>query len=121
MTQTIGESREQWGMDVWNEAEKHANALKHDREPFYIVYAAKQDRKEPGKFRQAFRFYRQIPPKILGLLVWKVDHPKGIFELVPELSLPPDVPVDPTLLSEKKEDSFTSIMEVGEKMGVLLS
>lgn len=118
---TISEGREAWGMDVWKKAEEFANQLKSDDKPFYVVFAAKQDKSNPNAFRQAFRFYRQRPPKILGLLVWFVDHMKGIFRLVPELSIPADVPLDPDLLSTKKEDSFGSLMEVGESMGVVLS
>ncbi len=121
MVQEIGESREQWGWDVWHQAEAIANDLKSDTKPFYIVFAAKQDRNKPGAFRQGFRMYRQKPPKLIGILVWKVDHPKGVFELVPELSIPPDVPLDPELLSTKSSDASQTLMEVGQKMGVLLS
>jgi hypothetical protein len=119
--QTIGESREAWGRDVWAKAEQFANALKNDKKPFFIVYAAKQDKSRPGVFRQSFRSYRQKPPKIIGLLVWYVDNVKGIFKLVPDLSIPPDVPLDPSLLSTKSEDAFPELMEVGQEMGVLLS
>jgi hypothetical protein len=121
MVQEIGESREQWGLDVWRAAEEIANNLKSDTKPFYIVFAAKQDRAKPGAFRQGFRMYRQKPPKLIGVLVWFVDNSKGIFELVPELSIPPDVPIDESLLSTKSEDASQAIMEVGQKMGVLLS
>lgn len=121
MAQEIGESITAWGTDVWRQAEEMANNLKSDVKPFYIVYAAKQDKSQPWKFRQAFRMYRQRPPKLLGILVWYVDNAQGIFQLVPELSLPPDVPLDPTLLSTDSKDSFASIAEVGQSMGVLLS
>lgn len=121
MAQEIGESREQWGKDVWAKAEEMANRLKSDVKPFYIVYAAKQDKAQPGVFRQSFRLYRQRPPKIIGLLVWYVDNAQGIFQFVPELSIPPDVPLDPALLSKDSKDSSTALMEVGESMGVLLS
>lgn len=119
--QEIGESREQWGLSVWRQAEDIANNLKSDTEPFYIVFAAKQDRNKEGTFRQGFRMYRQKPPKLIGVLVWYVDNSKGIFELVPELSIPPDVPLDESLLSTNSSDASTAIMEVGQKMGVLLS
>ncbi len=99
MAQEIGESREAWGMDVWAKAEEFANNLKSDVRPFYIVYAAKEDKGQPGVFRQSFRFYRDRPPKIIGLLVWYVDNAQGIFQFVPELSIPPDVPLDQQLLS----------------------
>lgn len=119
--QEIGESREQWGRDVWAQAEAFASNLKNDREPFYIVFAAKQDKYSPGAFRQSFRCYRQRPPKMLGILVWYVDNAKGEFRLVPELSIPPDVPLDETLLSKDSKDSSPELMEVGQKMGILLS
>lgn len=121
MAQEIGESREQWGQAVWAQAEEIANTLKSDEKPFYIVFAAKQDKASPGTFRQAFRMYRQKPPKLIGVLVWYVDNAKGIFRLMPELSIPPDVPIDPSLLSKDSKDSSTAIMEVGQSMGVLLS
>lgn len=121
MAQEIGESREAWGLDVWHKAEDIANNLKNDPKPFYIVYAAKEDKNQPGTFRQAFRMYRQRPPKLLGILVWYVDNAQGIFQIVPELSIPPDVPLDPLLLSEEKGDMSQSLMEVGQSMGVLLS
>ena len=115
------EARESWGKDVWAKAEEFANNLKQDREPFYIVYAAKQDKINSGIFRQSFRFYRQKPPKIIGLLVWYVDHANGKFDFVPELSIPPDVPLDESLLSQERSDQSVRIMEVGQSMGVLLS
>jgi hypothetical protein len=121
MTQEMGESREAWGRDVWAKAEEFANGLKSDREPFYVVFAAKQDKANPGAFRQSFRFYRQKPPKIIGLLVWYVDHANGKFDFVPELSIPPDVPLDESLLSQERSDQSVRIMEVGQSMGVLLS
>ncbi len=121
MAQEIGESREKWGQDVWAQAEEYANNLKHDREPFYIVFCAKPDKNQPNQFRQAFRFYRQPPPKVIGLLVWRVDHANGIFEFVPGLSIPPDVPIDTSLLSKDKADELPSVMEQGEKMQVLLA
>ena len=121
MAQEIGESREQWGRDVWAKAEEFAGNMKSDRKPFYVVFAAKQDKANPGVFRQSFRFYRQVPPKILGLLVWYVDNTKGEFRFMPELSIPPDVPLDESLLSHDSKDASPALMEVGQKMGVLLS
>ena len=121
MVQFLGESREAWGKDVWAKAEAFANDLKSDRQPFYIVFAAKQDKSQPGLFRQAFRFYRQKPPKVIGLLVWYVDHVNGVFKFMPDLSIPPDVPLDTNLMSHDTKDMSPALMEVGEKMGVLLS
>lgn len=121
MAQEIGESREQWGLAVWKQAEEIANRLKSDKKPFYIVFAAKEDKSSPGTFRQAFRMYRQRPPKLIGVLVWYVDNSQGIFRLETDLSIPPDVPIDPSLLSKDSKDASESLMEVGQSMGVLLS
>ncbi len=121
MSQEIGESRDAWGMDIWCKAEEYASSFKSDREPFYIVFAAKQDKHYSGMFRQSFRFYRQKPPKIIGLLVWYVDNVKGIFQFMPELSIPPDVPLDESLLSKDSKDAFPEVMEAGQKARVLLA
>lgn len=121
MAQELGESRDAWGKDVWAKAEDFANSFKRDVKPFYIVFAAKQDKANPGVFRQSFRFYRQRPPKIIGLLVWYVDNTQGIFQFVPDLSIPPDIPLDPSLLSTDEKDVFPEVMEAGRKMGILLS
>lgn len=121
MAQEIGESREAWGQNVWAQAEDIAANLKRDPEPFYIVFCAKEDKGRPGTFRQAFRMYRQRPPKLIGVLVWFVDNSKGEFRFVPELSIPPDVPIDPSLLSKDSKDASSELMEVGRSMGVLLS
>lgn len=119
--QEIGESREQWGRDVWAKAEEIAHSMKSETDPFYIVFAAKQDRQYDGAFRQAFKIYRQRPQKLIGLLVWYVDNVDGIFSFVPELSIPPDVPLDESLLSQDSEDAFPEIMKIGQQMGILLS
>ena len=126
MTNTIGEGREAWGMKVWAMAEDFANSMKHETKPFYIVYAAKHDKNASqklgvGAFKQTMKAYYKKPPKILGLLVWFVNNPMGIFEFQPDLSFPPDVPVDPKLLSEKASDALPSVMEKGKQMNVLLS
>jgi len=121
MAQEIGESREAWGKAVWAQAEDIASNLKHDVKPFYIVFAAKEDKGQPGVFRQSFRMYRDRPPKLFGILVWYVDNAQGIFQLVPELSIPPDVPLDDSLLSKDSKDTSAAIAEVGQSMGVLLS
>jgi hypothetical protein len=126
MAQEIGESRETWGRDVMKMAEDFANNMKSQSEPFYIVYACKYDApnsKKYGKsiFKQAIKAYKQKPSAMLGILVWYVDHTKSEFRFCPELSAPPDVPVDPKLLSEKASDALPTVMAKGQSMNVLLS
>lgn len=125
MAQEIGESREVWGRDVMQMAENFAKNTKSDK-PFYIVYAAKYDpnaSKDAGRgaFRQTFKAYHQRPPKILGVLVWFVNHSLGQFDFVPELSSPPDLPLDPSLLSDRSEDQSVRVMNQAQDVGVLLS
>jgi len=119
--QEIGESREQWGKDVVKMVEDFANKMDKEVRPFYVVYACKSDRKNPSVFHQTIKAYYSRPPPIIGILVWYVNHPMGDFRFVPELSAPPDVPLDPNLLSDKVSDTFGSIASKGEKLGVLLS
>jgi hypothetical protein len=121
MTQTIGEAREEWGLKVWQMVEDFAENMKKEQKPFYIVYAAKPDTTYKGCFRQAIKAYYHKPPKLLGILVWYVDNAKGIFEFSSKLSAPPDIPVDPELLSEKPQDASERVMEQGERLNVLLS
>jgi len=121
MVQQLGESREAWGHDVWAQAEAFGNSMKHEVKPFYIVYACKPDTSNRGVFRQTFRAYYQRPPAIIGILVWYVNHPTGQFEFVPELSSPPDIPVDERLLSDKACDASERVMQQGKQLNVLVS
>ncbi len=126
MPQEIGESREQWGWDVWHKAEEIANNMKSEEKPFYIVFACKQDKNlsamyKTGVYKQAFKIYSKRPKPILGILVWYVDNSLGKFEFVPELSAPPDIPLDPNLLSDKASDASSRVMEQGQKLGSILS
>ncbi len=121
MAQEIGESREAWGRDVMKMAEDFASGMKSRKEPFYIVYACKPDTNQPGMFRQAFKAYSQKPPALLGILVWYVNHSNGEFRFLPELSAPPDVPLDPELLSDKASDASERVAEQGYKLHALVS
>lgn len=121
MAQEMGESREAWGADVWKMAEGFANNLSKEEKPFYIVYACKPDKIKKGVFRQTMKAYYNRPQPILGILVWYVNHPTGEFRLVPELSSPPDIPLDQSLLSTDSQDSFADISARGKNLNVLLS
>lgn len=121
MSQEIGESREAWGRDVWNMASDFASNMKHEDRPFYIVYACKQDSTHLGAFRQTMKAYYAKPPAMIGILVWYVDNKTGKFEFVPELSAPPDIPLDEKLLSTDSSDSFAEISNKASKLNVLVS
>ena len=72
-------------------------------------------------FKQAMKAYYAKPPAMLGILVWYVNHPLGEFKFMPDLSAPPDVPIDPNLLSDKASDASDRVAAQGEKMNVLMS
>lgn len=130
MTQELGETRDAMGWAVWKKAQEIAEETK-DVKQFYIVYAAKPDPAlfgavvngfvARGGIRDAWRICTKRPQPFLGILVWYVDHDKSLFEFQPDLSSPPDIPLDPELLSDRSEDQLVSIMEKGKQMNVLVS
>ena len=129
--QELGETREAMGWAVWHKAEEIATKNAKDPKPFYILYAAKPDPKLKGRthdgkvieggIRDTYLTSYSRPQPALGQLVWYVDNAQGIFELVAELSLPPDIPVDPSLLSTRSEDQLYSVMQKGKENKVLIS
>lgn len=126
MAQEMGESREAWGQDVMKMAEDFANHMRSETNPFYIVYCCKEDKGMSNKlgrpaFKQSMTAYRDKPPAILGILVWYVNHPKGEFRFIPELSAPFDVPLDSNLLSDKAYDASERVAAQGEKLRALVS
>lgn len=128
--QTIGETRAPLAVDMWNKVEEVANKMKHIDKPFYIVYYAKPDpnlkgaqgdgKTAIGGLRYTIKMYYQRPPFILGLLVWKVDNAKGLFEFIPELSSPPDNPIHPSLLSTRAEDKSAVLMGKAKQMNKII-
>lgn len=120
------EARSTWGWDVWKMAENFANNMKKTERPFYIVYAAKQDKPASDKYgtgvyRQTMKAYFNRPPKLMGVLVWYVDNKAGTFEFVSELSSPPDIPLDPSLLSDKASDASERVAKQGKVMNAIVS
>jgi hypothetical protein len=117
----IGEVREELSYECIERVEEYANKHKKFRQPFYIVVCAKTDRLKHGQINATIQHYFERPPAMLGLLVWYADSQKGILDFLPELSFPPDIPLDPSVLSTKSSDFVPSIAEKGEKAKVLLS
>lgn len=131
MVQELGETRESLALQCWELVTKFAEGMRHEKKPFYIVYAAKSDPALQGAvidgsvaiggLKQTVKAYYTRPPAILGIMVWYVDNNLGIFEFIPDLSCPPDVPIDPSMLSDKSEDQFSSVMQKGKDINVLVS
>lgn len=119
---TIGDVRDEFGWELMKRVEELVNNLSDVRDPYWIVFHAKNDKLSPGKINATIQHYFQEPPKdILGILVWYVDNSIGRVELLSDFSSPPDIPVDPTALSDKKEDFSADVAKRGEKLKVILS
>ncbi len=128
--QEIGETRDAMAEDCWRLAEKIADERRNDPKPFYIMYSAKVDpaltgadawgQHVAGGIRQTFRLSYDRPPFVLGMLVWFVNAPLGIFEFVSELSSPPDIPLDPSLLSDRREDCSYALADKAKEMNKVI-
>jgi hypothetical protein len=118
----MGDLREEMAKGCMDYVEDFVVNMKHIKEPFWVVYFADVDRARPNTLNQTVKAYHQKPPSgILGILCWYVDNSKGIFRLETDMSCPFDIPLDPSMLSDRKEDQFASVMEKGSKIEVLVS
>lgn len=120
MAQELGETRDAMARGCMQLVEDFANKMKSEVKPFYIVFFAKPDANVNG-IRQTVKAYFHRPVGLLGILVWYVNNPLGVFDFVPELSSPPDIPIHDSLLSKDSKDSFSSIMDKGKQLNVLVS
>jgi len=130
MAEELGTVREAMAQDCVKKAEKIANDRKNESKPFYIIYSAKVDpnlsgadawgKRIAGGIRESFKLSYERPPFILGCLVWFVNNPLGVFEFVSELSSPPDIPLDQSLLSTKSEDFSVSVANKAKNMGKVI-
>lgn len=121
MVQELGETRDAMAAGCIKYVEDFVSKMKHEYEPFYVVYCARQDYLTPNRIIQTIKAYRDRPPSVLGILVWYVDNPKGIMQFRPDLSAPWDVPLDESNLSDKSYDQFARVMQRGEDMKVIVS
>ncbi len=130
MSYELGEVREEMAQDCWNLAERIAHERSNDPKPFYIIFSAKVDPNlsggnlnglnTSGGIRQSFRLSYDRPPFVLGMLVWFVNNPLGVFAFIPELSSPPDIPLDPSLLSSRSADSFVGLAEKAKTLNEVI-
>ena len=130
MAQQLGELRDAMAFDCCAIAEGIASDRAHDPKPFYIIYSAKVDpalagadawgKHVAGGLRQAYKLSYDRPPFVLGMLVWFVNGPLGIFQFVPELSSPPDIPIDPSLLSTRREDFSYAVADKAKEMNKVI-
>ena len=116
MVQEIGETRTEMAKATMKYVEDFVSKMKHENEPYYLVYCAKENHLVPGQIRQTIKAYREKPPTLIGVLVWYVDNKEGIMDFRPDLSAPWDIPTNPLILSDKSEDKFLRVMERGQQV-----
>lgn len=91
------------------------NNMSHIKEPFYVVYHASVDRLNPNRINQTVKAYHSKPPEMIGILVWYVDNKLGICDFRPDLSAPPDMPINPAFLSDDPQDLIVRVAEKGKR------
>jgi len=117
VTQELGETSSAMSQNLLKMVEETARDTKKNT-PFYIVFHAKADKVAGNAIRQAIAVYDLVPKNFLGILVWYVDKLKGILEFKPDLSSPPDLPVDPSILTG---DFSPELATKGKRLHVLAS
>lgn len=121
MVQELGETRDAMAAGCMKYVEDYVSKMKHETEPYYLVYCARENNMNLGEIRQTIKAYRQKPPALIGVLVWYVDNKLGLMEFRPDLSAPWDIPSNPETLSDKSEDKFIRVMERGQQLKILTS
>ena len=116
----MGEVRDPMCRGEMNVIYDFINNMKHIDRPFYVVYSADVDHLVPNKINRAIKAYYQQPPKMLGILVWYVDNKLGIADFRPDLSMPFDIPIDPSILSDDPRDMAVSVAEQGKQSNLIL-
>ncbi len=111
----MGDVRESMAQGCMDYVHDFVHKMSHIKEPFYVVYYATVDRLTPNKINQTVKAYHQKPPFMIGVLVWYVNNRLGICDLVPELSSPPDYPIDPKFLSDDPKDLIVSVAQQGKR------
>lgn len=119
MSQQLGETREPMCAGAMKYVSDFVSNMSHEKEPYWVCYCARPNYLVPNQIKQTVRAYGKKPPACIGILTWYVDPIKGIFEFLPELSAPWDMPQNPDTISEKSEDRFERVMQRGQELEIL--
>lgn len=120
--QEMGETREPMAMDCWTQAqalaEKYSKSMKHN---FWIMYAAKPHVAQPNAIVAGWEVIAKRPPHaMVGVLVFKWDHREKKLTVEPDLSLPYDVPLSETELSDNSQDYTPTLEEAAKKSNSII-
>ncbi len=108
--------------DCWSDAnrlaEKYAEKLKHD---FWVLFAAKPHVKEKNALVMGWEVIAKRPPQaMVGVIVFKWCHADRRLIVEADISLPYDVPLSESELSQSKGDIIVSVGEAAKKSGSIL-
>lgn len=119
--QEMGETREPMARDCVRDALRIANLYEHLGVDFWICFASKPHTQRKNTAVHGWEVVFRRPPRAIpGMLVFHVDVKKKDMNIVPELSLPYDVPLDEAELSTNSKDVSASIAETAKKSGSIL-
>lgn len=120
--QEMGETREPMARDCWADANRlaalYSKTLDHD---FWILYAAKPHVQHKQAVVAGWEVIAKRPPRaMVGVLVFKWSKADQELSVEVDLSLPYDIPLSDSELSEKSQDSFVSLSDSAKKSGSIL-
>jgi hypothetical protein len=120
--QEMGETREPMARDCWSDAnrlaEKYAEKLDGD---FWVLFAAKPHVKQPNALVMGWEVIAKRPPRaMVGVMVFRWNSVDKKLEVETDLSLPFDIPISESEMSNRKEDVIISIGKAAEKSGSIL-
>lgn len=119
--QEMGETREPMAYDCVQDALKIANLYEHVGKDFWICFASKPHRTRKYAAVNGWEVVWQRPKEaVVGMLVWYVDSRKKEMNIVPELSLPYDIPLIESELSTDPRDVVPSVAIAGRDSGSVL-
>lgn len=107
--------------DCVKDALRIANLYEHVGHDFWICFASKPERAKKYQTKNGWEVVWQRPKEaVVGMLVWHVDVKSKQMNIVPELSLPYDIPLIESELSTDPKDVMASIAIAGKNSGSVL-
>lgn len=107
--------------DCVQDALRIANLYEFVGKDFWICFASKPHQGRKYAAVNGWEVVWQRPSKpVVGMLVWHVDHKKKEMNIVPELSLPYDIPLIETELSRDSRDVVPSVAMAGKNSGSVM-
>lgn len=120
--QEMGETREPMAQDCWGDAnrlaEMYAEKMNTD---FWILFAAKPHQQQDNALVMGWEVIAKRPPRaMVGVMVFKWVNQEKRLMVETDLSLPFDVPLSESELSQDSKDIIASVGQAAKKSGSIL-